>query len=420
MLSTVIDVVIGMIFIYLLLSLMCSAANELIELWLKKRAIDLERGIREMLRPGSSSGEQDIVQKLYDHPLINNLFGKRYNDTRITSPLRYVLRTKLPSYIPARSFALALMDLITNPVPPAAGALTAAPPPSGTAGATPPASAELTLTQPPPPSPLPDATNNPLARLRTSIAVSPLFVNLPEVRQGLIALVDAAGDDVAKARENIETWFNSSMDRVSSWYKRRTQVVILILGLLLAVVVNVDSIRIAKQLSTDSSLRESLVAASVEYAKAHASPTPTATPTTTPPPGSESKTTATTATTTATPEATPEECKTAPASKQCKDKIELQKACTIPDSPKCKYLASKDELNALGLPIGWENDKRPAGMGRAAYVSDLIYKHGLGWLLTALAISLGAPFWFDLLNKFLVIRSAVKPHEKSPEEESKD
>jgi hypothetical protein len=41
-------------------------------------------------------------------------------------------------------------------------------------------------------------------------------------------------------------------------------------------------------------------------------------------------------------------------------------------------------------------------------------------LLTALAISLGAPFWFDLLNKFIVIRSVVKPHEKSPEEGSKD
>jgi hypothetical protein len=44
----------------------------------------------------------------------------------------------------------------------------------------------------------------------------------------------------------------------------------------------------------------------------------------------------------------------------------------------------------------------------------------IGWLLTALAVSLGAPFWFDLLNKFIVIRSAVKPREKSPEEESKD
>ncbi len=40
--STILDVAIGMIFVYLLLSLMCSAASEIIELMLKKRAIDLE------------------------------------------------------------------------------------------------------------------------------------------------------------------------------------------------------------------------------------------------------------------------------------------------------------------------------------------------------------------------------------------
>jgi hypothetical protein len=43
-----------------------------------------------------------------------------------------------------------------------------------------------------------------------------------------------------------------------------------------------------------------------------------------------------------------------------------------------------------------------------------------GLLLTGLAISQGAPFWFDILNKFMVIRSTVKPREKSHEEKSKD
>ena len=51
--------------------------------------------------------------------------------------------------------------------------------------------------------------------------------------------------------------------------------------------------------------------------------------------------------------------------------------------------------------------------------SDLLYSHWLGWLLTVLAISLGAPFWFDTLNRLMVIRSTVKPKEKSPEEKSK-
>ena len=43
-----------------------------------------------------------------------------------------------------------------------------------------------------------------------------------------------------------------------------------------------------------------------------------------------------------------------------------------------------------------------------------------GWIMTALAISLGAPFWFDILNKFMIVRTTVKPHEKSGEEASKD
>ena len=43
---------------------------------------------------------------------------------------------------------------------------------------------------------------------------------------------------------------------------------------------------------------------------------------------------------------------------------------------------------------------------------------GAGWLITALAVMLGAPFWFDVLNKFMVIRSTVKPREKSQEEGS--
>src|SRR5881628_675912 len=126
--SQILDVAIGMIFVYLLLSLICSAANELIELALKKRAIDLERGIRELLVPGSESGTSDLVAKLYNHSLINGLFGGRYEDTRIASKLRYIWRTQLPTYIPSRSFALALMDLVLPGA--AAGGSPAAPPSS--------------------------------------------------------------------------------------------------------------------------------------------------------------------------------------------------------------------------------------------------------------------------------------------------
>ena len=44
----------------------------------------------------------------------------------------------------------------------------------------------------------------------------------------------------------------------------------------------------------------------------------------------------------------------------------------------------------------------------------------VGWLLTAIAASFGAPFWFDMLNKIMVVHSTAKPHQKSPEEASED
>ncbi len=484
MFSFVVDVAIGLIFVYLLLSLMCSAANEIIELWLKKRAIDLERGIREMLAPGSGSGSEDIVEKLYDHALINNLFDTSYKKSGIKNPLRYVWRTHLPSYIPARSFALALMDLVKPAA--AAGA-------SGATGATPATNFELNLTQPPAAPPAPGTDNNPLTPLRQGIATSDLLKPVPDVQRGLLALVDAAGNDVAKARENIENWFNNSMDRVSGWYKRRTQLAILILGLLLTVAMNVDSLTIVKKLSTDKALRDSLVAASVEYAKAHASPEPIQTP------GDQTKPEAgATASPSPKPTATPTPCpspaptpvqtnlpdvckdlksaectKALPGiipeckdlnSEACKTKTDLLSSClkdpksqeckqarvlfeipecitdkdsaackqktllaSIPacneckpgkdpkESPQCKFEFNQRELESLNLPIGWDSASNVPGGWPAQ-----LQLHWLGWLLTTLAISLGAPFWFDLLNKFIVIRSAVKPHEKSPEEESKD
>jgi len=44
----------------------------------------------------------------------------------------------------------------------------------------------------------------------------------------------------------------------------------------------------------------------------------------------------------------------------------------------------------------------------------------VGLPVTTLAAMLGAPFWFDVLNKIMVIRATVKPHEKSREEGSED
>ena len=96
------------------------------------------------------------------------------------------------------------------------------------------------------------------------------------------------------------------------------------------------------------------------------------------------------------------------------------------DTPECRYQESLLAIQKLSLPIGWDSEDDiyrtwPGWRfeGKGGWI-DQILTHLFGWILTALAISLGAPFWFDLLNKFIVIRSAVKPHEKSREGGSKD
>lgn len=431
--STILDVAIGMIFVYLLLSLVCSAANEVIELWLKNRAADLERGLRELLKDPEGKG---LVKDLYEHQLINGLFEGEYDRKVLSKAQRLFGRVNLPSYIPARNFALALMDTIL--------------PGKGAAGATPatlpPAPLVVNVAASPPPAEVPD----PLRPLRDKIQE----IGNDQVKKALTALVAAAGKDVAKARENIENWYNSSMDRVSGWYKRRSQFIVLVIGLLVTIAVNADSVTIAKKLASDRALRESLVAAADAYAKANASPTASPTPTPSPkatpatsasqtaspaPTPSPTPTPRPTATPTPTPSTTPTPTPSAsssgtmastspspPASPSPSQPPCWKLACDVEDSPQCKLKKSQCEIQALGLPIGWDapDDIQRQWPGwhwkRDGGWWDQLYWHWVGWLLTALAISLGAPFWFDLLNKFIVVRSTVKPREKSHEEPSKD
>jgi hypothetical protein len=332
--STVLEVAIGMIFVYLLLSLLCSAISEYIESMLQNRAKDLEKGIRLLLNDSDGKGE-DLAKKLYAHGLVRPL----YRDLG-----------KLPSYIPARTFALALWNMASS-----SGDGTTPDSPPGAAG-----------------------DRDRLAKVRQVVA------NLPnqELRQALTTLIDEANGDFEKARKNIEDWYDGAMDRVSGWYKRRSHLMLLFIGFFAAALINADSINIGRALVQDGALRSSLVAAAEKRA---AEPLPTTSPT----------------------PATPEEQAAA-----AKERMRVVRA----------------ELNELGLPLGWEDNHYDA-QGQLTNANDLrrrprnvdefVLKF-FGLLLTGLAISQGAPFWFDLLNKFMVIRSTVKPKEKSPDEASKD
>jgi hypothetical protein len=324
--SAALDVALGLILVYLVFSFLSSAINELLEARFKHRAVDLERGIREMLADPDGNG---LAKALYDHPLVCSLYKGKYDPKTAAN---------LPSYIPSRNFALALLDVV---VPAGATAH------SGAAGAV----------------GLRAADPGNASDLRTAVAA---MQNNDTVRRALLTLIDAAGGDITQVRSNVENWFNSAMDRVSGWYKRRKQTIIVIIGTLVAVTLNISTVNVAKTLWANQMLRESLAGAANKY-------------------------------------------------------IEAPVAAT--ETPKQRFDRQFRELQSFGLPIGWaylgneldKDDPRSVlNQHPAIWLERLI-----GWLLTGCAISLGAPFWFDLLGKFSVVRSTVKPHEKSPEEPAK-
>jgi hypothetical protein len=279
--STILDVAIGIIFIYLLVSLVISAINELIAAKLKSRATNLSQGIQALLQDPSQAG---WVAKLYQHPLIQSL-----------SP-----PNSKPSYIPSRTFALALLDLVA---------------PANTDG------------------------NRTLADLKAGMA------NLPApLQKTLTNLLDEAQHDVERLKTQIEIWFNNGMDRASGWYKRKTQWIQFFIGLTLVILLNIDSVHIGRALfAVNSPLRASLVESAKSFVAQPGGP-----------------------------------------NKSMKDAV--------------------DAISSASLPIGWSEVPKPDQWPTVI----------VGWLITAFAVSLGAPFWFDLLNKFVNIRASGKAPEEEP------
>ncbi|MEA2571622.1 MAG: hypothetical protein QOI24_3623 [Acidobacteriota bacterium] len=388
------DVAIGVVFVFLLVSLIASAIAEYIENFLKYRASDLEKGILEMLR-----GDTKLLQQVYEHPLILSLYeGKSHAEAKGTN--------KLPAYIPARSFALAMMDLFMSTDDK-----------SGAAGATP---ADAPISQPVAGDVKADPSNQIVQNAAKIKNVAEVIVKklrevatkaqsdaterlTPEQRlqampadvaKVLVTAIDAAGGDASKVRANIEGWFNSSMDRVSGWYKRRSHKILVGIGLLLAIAFNIDTIAIVQSLWMNKGMRDAAVSAAGAFAKHQAGNLPATT---------------TTAASPAQPDPTAEAQR-------------IQKNIST-------YATS---LNALKLPIGWEREVeswRDAAVAAGSKRTDVNVwckaiegspMHLIGWLITAAAVSMGAPFWFDTLNKIMVIRSTVKPREKSAEEAPKE
>ncbi len=315
------EIAIGLSFVYLLLSLVCTIVNEMIAGWRKTRAAFLSRGIEQLL-----GGDMALKQKLYEHPLIESL-----------SPGGSGSR---PSYIPAEHFATALTDILTGD------------------GKSP----------------------SDLGALEQGVQKTAS----KKFQASMTALLNHPGMDAAAAKERLEHWFDDGMDRVSGWYKRDAQRNVFLLACLMTLSVNADTIHIANRLW----VRPTLQAAVVEEARVRSQ------------------------------KERPEELLPLVEYPNPQDPT-----ASAPVQVPSDQSLSENDSKLLGELAGWSDDlAKRKGSGFWAYFEGtwlylMMREHLLGWILTALAVSLGAPIWFDTLNRFMNIRHAGRapdePRDKS-------
>lgn len=347
------DVVIGLAFMYFLLSVVCSAIGEAIASALKLRAANLEVALRAMLanavREGKAKSEVDreeeLIKAFFADPRVAGLDKPQGRLMRWSGWLRNVLGGKAngPSYIAPATAARVLLDHLPAIEPPTPAA--------------PAAPASAPVEEPP--------VEDPFTVLQAHVDGLPKGA----VKAWLSRSVQEADATFATAQKALEDGFNEVMDRATGWYKRRMQTILFVIALAVAFGLNADTFNVADRLARDDALRARVVAEAQQAAQTGSTTAP-ATTTTETTSQAETSTTAGATTTSTTP--------------------------TVEDSVE-EVRKRIDAARATALPLGWNGENKPKD--DLGWVVKL-----LGLVVTAFALTLGAPFWFDLLGRFASLR----------------
>jgi len=199
----IIDVALGMVFIYLLLALLCSALQEVISRILKWRSENLKLGIETLL------ADDDVVflaQQFHQHPLIKCLAKKGES----------------PSYLHASHFSSVVMDLLGR-----------------------------------------KSGQNPYENIAGAVATLPDS----SLKQTLNMMLQQSKSDADGFVAKLEQWFDHGMDRASGWYKRRAQKTMFGIALFVAVGLNVNTFQILEALWDSPAERAAVVSMAEQYGK---------------------------------------------------------------------------------------------------------------------------------------------------------
>ena len=409
--SSVLDVAIGLVFIYLVLGLMCTTANEWIAQWFDLRATTLKEGVERLLHhaPADSASFQPaeidpmkllgrlvsrgdklaaalgvdpagspggITAESAELPAVRETLTKLLNEV-LTDPqlhekveVRHVTEATLKrarKQLTGRELEKANAALLREAYPEELGSLAVAfyhhPLIQSLCRA-----GKL-------PSYIPAAA---FSGALTHIlgggegvgAVRLAIAGLPEspVRQALLVLAPRDGTQIADFERDLQVWFDHSMDRVSGWYKRKAQLVTVLVAACITVWANADTVGIAQKLYVTPAIRQRI---------------------------SQDVPTKSSAELTASQKADLGELTGWSAEFVAFHRLKSGNPQSPPDD-------SFPGLHLVESPwLLWD------------WLWAILPSHLLGWVLTAVAVSLGAPFWFDTLNKFMNIRAAgTAPNEK--------
>ncbi|MFT7120843.1 MAG: hypothetical protein ACJAZ9_001020 [Neolewinella sp.] len=360
----ILTIVIGIIFVLLLLSLLATTIMELLSSILGLRGRNLTKALRNML--ASSDPNETLVDDFQRNSLYRHLTQQYGSRTKSVAA---------PSYMSAETFQSILLDIILKG----------------------------------------DDMSNLEARLDS----------LPDedLRNVLKQLLRESGGQTDLFRLEVQNWYNNVMDRAAGWYKRYTQKILLFMGMGIAVLFNADTVALYDRLSNDPETLNQLAMAAEQYVQARdyartttvdvpgqrtaptqvQGPAPAADD---PSFGNRAPTDPFDTAATATPYAPAATQQPAPATY----------LYTGEEGENRDFRESLEDLKSL-LNNEIAEIRRPLGLGwEGVELSKLgLYEMAtkfLGFVLTALAISMGAPFWFDLLKKLVNIRSTgARPYE---------
>lgn len=183
-------------------------------------------------------------------------------------------------------------------------------------------------------------------------------------RAQMKAKTTAEGIDIL--HQEIASTYEKSMTRAAGVYRRNAKGVAILIGFSIAVIANADTFHIVSVLAKDATVRTTIV--------------------------------------------------------NNAEKLVQNNQLNSPEDTKKLQVETNNLVQEIILPIGWNKMNLEQQMGLVKDRRNPVLLNGyftmfLGWLTSGIAISMGAPFWFELIGRIVNVRNSGQPSKSPPKSE---